>query len=443
MATACTRLVLVGDTTLTYALLHEVARRASEHATLAAARPVSAESLQPDHSLPPWTIDRVLVVGAAADEMSEEWARIAPRYRGDLGAASPAYEFVQGALGLAHEVVDRDPMARTVVVVTDARDEVVRNQAGRLARLHPQVVVHVRGDTQPPGLATEPSHDQLHVFGLTLLPSSSPPEDSWTRLARLQHEVYIRREAERGEVVSATHLPWAQLDDSVREDNLRQIRTLIENVVRLGYAWRSDQKAVPSGIAEPDVMRLSELEHERWCDLRRSQGWRYGPVRDPSTKRSPYLVAWSDLHETDRRRTVDGVRGVIERMATIGLAPHIRMFRRIGEVRARRLTEPVPWTSGRGDPLQGASGDWLIIDPSGGQRTVAADRFSELYQPVGGDRYQRSGTVRAVQVSSPTKIQTREGVSTAHPGDWVVHGPDGESWPVPAAEFARSYEEIT
>jgi len=444
MAAGCQRLVLVGDTTLSHALLHEVARRRGERAALAVARPTlappTADQVDPATT---WSIDLVVVAGTSPDEIREEWLHVAPRYRGARGDSSPAYEFVAGDLARAHEIVEHDPLPCTVVVVTEARDEVVRNGAGRLARLHPEVVVHVRSDAQAAGLAPEPSHDRLHIFGLTLLPSASPPEDSWTRLARLHHEVYIRREHGADEPPAATHLPWIQLDDSVREDNLRQIRAQIEQIARLGYVWRSDQEPRLDGVAESDLIQLCALEHERWLDVRRSEGWQYGAKRDDATKRSPYLVPWHELSTTHRRRTVEGVQGVVERMATLGLTPRRREFRRVGEVRARRLAEDLTWTSTHGDPMRGRAGDWVISEPGHSDRTIAAARFGELHEPIGGDRYRRRGIVHARPVSFPTSIDTLEGSATAQPGDWIVHGPGGEVWPVPATDFVRSYKEIT
>lgn len=34
------------------------------------------------------------------------------------------------------------------------------------------------------------------------------------------------------------------------------------------------------------------------------------------------------------------------------------------------------------------------------------------------------------------------GDGVARPGDWIVRGPDGEPFPVPAAEFAATYEQL-
>lgn len=197
--------------------------------------------------------------------------------------------------------------------------------------------------------------------------------------------------------------------------------------------------AADLGSVGPDVEELYRLEHGRWVSTK--VGWEYAAVRDDQAKRSPFWVPWEQLSPEGRQRTAFGVDGVLERMATIGLAPVRREFRRVGLVDARRLTEDHSWVA-QGDPLEGKAGDWLVLASDGTERTVGADRFDALYELVAGVRYRRRGTVHARQVAASTPVRTLEGTADARPGDWIVEGPGGESWPVPAAEFARSYQEV-
>ena len=119
-----------------------------------------------------------------------------------------------------------------------------------------------------------------------------------------------------------------------------------------------------------------------------------------------------------------------------------RVFRRVGEVTARRLEEDLAWVTQRGDRLQGHAGDWVVESLDGGQRTVKHEEFLTLYEPIGGDRWRRTGTVTAHQVSTPVTVSTLEGVARAEPGDWIVTAPDGSSWPVPDEVSRRSYEPV-
>lgn len=119
-----------------------------------------------------------------------------------------------------------------------------------------------------------------------------------------------------------------------------------------------------------------------------------------------------------------------------------RSFRRKGEVRARRLTQPVDWTTDRGDVLHGKPGDWWVTSPDGAVRSVTPREFEASYQLIEGERYERFGVFRARPVSAVEKVQTLEGPATAYPGDWIVTGPNGNSWPVPDQVFRSGYEPL-
>lgn len=117
-------------------------------------------------------------------------------------------------------------------------------------------------------------------------------------------------------------------------------------------------------------------------------------------------------------------------------------FRRVGVVTARRLDENLSWFTQHGDLLQGQAGDWVVESPDGGQRTVKDLEFRTLYEWIGGNRWRRTGTVSARQVSTQVSVSTLEGLARAEPGDWIVTAPDGSSWPVPDEVFQRSYEPV-
>jgi hypothetical protein len=113
---------------------------------------------------------------------------------------------------------------------------------------------------------------------------------------------------------------------------------------------------------------------------------------------------------------------------------------RVGEVRAERLTTRRTWTRTSGDEMSGAPGDWHVLDDSGDERTVRDAEFLATHEPLGGDRWRRTGTIRAWRVSEPVVLRTPEGRAVAQPGDWIVEGPGGARWPVTDEQFARGYE---
>ena len=69
-------------------------------------------------------------------------------------------------------------------------------------------------------------------------------------------------------------------------------------------------------FAAPHAQRF---EHGRWNVERVHEGWRYGPVRDPENKRSPYLVSWDKLEETTRKWDRDVIYKYPETLAEAGL----------------------------------------------------------------------------------------------------------------------------
>lgn len=45
-----------------------------------------------------------------------------------------------------------------------------------------------------------------------------------------------------------------------------------------------------------------ETAHNRWVAMRRREGWKYGPVKDPARKITPWLVDYQELTESERAK---------------------------------------------------------------------------------------------------------------------------------------------
>ena len=118
-------------------------------------------------------------------------------------------------------------------------------------------------------------------------------------------------------------------------------------------------------------------------------------------------------------------------------------YRRRGTVVARRLTAPRTWRTESGDVLQAEEGDWWVVDDGGRARSVRDADFRATHERVHGHVYRRTGVMRARRVRDPEKVQTQEGVATAHPGMWIVVNDKGEAWPVPDADFRSGYEPVS
>jgi hypothetical protein len=159
------------------------------------------------------------------------------------------------------------------------------------------------------------------------------------------------------------------------------------------------------------------------------------------------VVPWEQLAAGDRAGAVEYLRSQLAQLEDVGFMPvvpgggppGVARFHRIGTVRAQRLSARWGWTRAPGEELSGEPGDWRVLDDGGDERTVADGAFQVSHEPVGGERWRRTGSYLAWQVSDRLVLRTLEGRAVAEPGDWVVEGFGGERWPVTDAQFRETY----
>ena len=112
--------------------------------------------------------------------------------------------------------------------------------------------------------------------------------------------------------------PWAELDDMYRRSNRHQAEHLNEKLARFGRRReRSDSWDQPSSFAEDEVEIMAEMEHDRWMQERRDDGWTSGP-KDPARRTTPYLVPWADLADDIREHDREFVRELPIILAELG-----------------------------------------------------------------------------------------------------------------------------
>lgn len=466
----CRRLLLVGDTALTVAVLDELAQR----------RTFAAESAQAAGRPSSWALEEVQLVSPSADRVLGEWTRhrapgalVPPGLRVSAVAADweEAADAFAGGGGPAALVIAQGPSPGLIA------------RATRVARMHPRLWV-LCPDANAEGVAAGLPGQNLVRFGPTLLQAGGVPEDSWTVLARQQHETYRAQDTAPPDGRAARR-PWGQPTDApgdrlpefFREDNLRQQRHVLQLVRDWDGPWVPVTSPDPAlWLGRPGALviatAIARREHERWCLLRERQGWRcpgaessadetpgQRKLRWERSRLNPNLIDWetgqprgggpsrpaeeaSASAEALRGGNVAAVARIVCRLYALGLLPgaSAALFRRVGEVRAVRLDQDHVWTTSTGSLMRGHAGDWLVTGPDGVERTVAGVEFPQLYELVEGDRYRRLGTVTARRASARETVATLEGDAVADPGDWVVTDSRGHSWPVPDAEFRASYE---
>jgi hypothetical protein len=343
--------------------------------------------------------------------------------------------------------------AQTAVVVADVPGEESMHEAGRVARLHPTVPVFVLTSD---GAGTSGAiFDQLRPYQRALLVGGQVPED---RVARHWHECFrLRNPAPPDDPKAATRRPWAELDDFIRQDNILQLRSIMAAVAVRGRRWVPGRAVVPGSFIElndSDLEEVARAEHGRWYRRRLAAGWTAvpgtGAARAGHALVNSKVVPWDELAPEDRAGGIEHLRSQLAQLEDVGFMPVVpeggppaaAEFERVGTVRARRLHTRRRWTRPAGGELSGEAGDWRVSDDRGDERTIRDAAFRASHEPLGGERWRRTGTYRAWRVSDERVLRTLEGRAVAQPGDWVVEGRGGERWPVSDVQFRRTYRAV-
>jgi hypothetical protein len=465
LRTGARQLLLCGDSTLALAILLELAYRAWERRGLdqaaalgrrvhppaapAAAGGRAASATQGAYA--GQQLDSVVLVDRRAEDLRREYLATSPR---SMSEAFPAVR-LEPVPWQDHLLALLDDMApaeasRTAVVVADLPTEGSMHETGRVARLHPGIHVFVLS-SDGAGVSAA-IFDHLQPFQRALLVDDMAPEDTWTRIARHWHECYrLRYPALNGDSRASAGRPWEELAEFIRQDNILQLRSIMTAVAARGRHWVPARAVRPGSfieLSDRDLEEVARAEHTRWYLRRRAAGWRAaGGEPGDSERVNATVVPWTERPADQQAGTIRYVQTQLEQLEDFGFMPVVpdggpaqaMPFQRVGTVRARRLTARRPWSRRSGDQLCGGPGDWRVVDDSGDERTVRDPVFRAAHEPLGGDRYSRTGTYRAWRVSEGFVLRTLEGRAVAQPGDWIVEGFHGERWPVTHDQFQRTY----
>ncbi|MDG4831870.1 RyR domain-containing protein [Solwaraspora sp. WMMD1047] len=146
-------------------------------------------------------------------------------------------------------------------------------------------------------------------------------DDLVERLARVIHESYVMSRRRRGEqaIDNPALVPWEELPEPQRRANRAQARDIGRKLRELGCALSprvgpGDEHA----LAEEEIEKLAELEHERWRAEKVASGWRYADDRDDVHLLHPALSRWESLREDMRVRNHDAIRELPVQLADAG-----------------------------------------------------------------------------------------------------------------------------
>src|SRR5262249_34933473 len=114
-------------------------------------------------------------------------------------------------------------------------------------------------------------------------------------LAHTMHEQYVAEQHAAGQTPQDNPLmvPWEALPEEMKDSNRAQAAHISEKLtaVQCDIMPLTDWDAATFTFTAMEVERMAQMEHERWMNERRLQGWTYssGP-RDDAKKTNPHLV---------------------------------------------------------------------------------------------------------------------------------------------------------
>ena len=146
--------------------------------------------------------------------------------------------------------------------------------------------------------------------------------DALEGLAKAVHERYC--EDQKG-IKPADHpsvQPWDGLEEQYRQSSLRFAEQIPAKLQRIGYSFFpfTGQAVEKLSFNGEQIEILAQMEHERWCEEKRANGWTYGPERNDPDKKNPLLVKWEELPPWAKDMNRDMVRLIPEHLVKAGFS---------------------------------------------------------------------------------------------------------------------------
>lgn len=182
--------------------------------------------------------------------------------------------------------------------------------------------------TEDTGLATflretnSPEFKNISAFGLLENTCKLELLDDGTHeaLARIIHEDYVRREIKNKVENNPSMVKWEELPDELKESNRRQADHIGIKLAAIGCGikpWREYGKEKFS-FKQEEIFKLAKMEHERWCEEKIMDGWKYGEKRDNVRKIHPDLVDWNILPDKEKDKDIETVKLIPNLLAQAG-----------------------------------------------------------------------------------------------------------------------------
>jgi len=142
-------------------------------------------------------------------------------------------------------------------------------------------------------------------------------------LARAIHQDYLLIQKNMGMTLETNPslVPWNELPEHIKESNRRQADDIGKKLktVHCDMMPLTDWDAELFEFSPEEIEILARMEHERWLNERRNEGWTYDPgAKDLERKKSPVLLDWDKLSEDVKKYNREAIRSLPVFLAGVG-----------------------------------------------------------------------------------------------------------------------------
>jgi len=214
---------------------------------------------------------------------------------------------------------DEQPRASLVYVMVEEENVGLSSALQLVEKLNPFgccILVRMNEEKGLANLIRESSRSTTvfnHLFLFGLMERTCKLDliynSSHEAISRAIHEEYLRQEAAKGHLPGSSPVlvDWDCLPEGYKEMNRSQADSIGEKLraINCDIAPWSDYGGDKFTFNEDEIEMMAEMEHERWCDQKKAQGWVYGETRDERLKLHPSLVPYDDLRLSESEKDKD------------------------------------------------------------------------------------------------------------------------------------------
>ena len=114
-------------------------------------------------------------------------------------------------------------------------------------------------------------------------------------------------------------VPYKQLGEEEKKYDRATAKTVMDALKAKKYGIKKTECSHTSSFDSATVIEdIAKQVHEQWARGRKQQGWKYGPVRDDATKKTPCLVPYDELPESEKEYDRAAVRETLQVLKELG-----------------------------------------------------------------------------------------------------------------------------